>query len=83
MTVGLIGDGTVVKEELVETDDESTVGFEAECEAFTTLKDGTGTYLLSYGNSGGSGGKASTLVTKCDSLIQGPATILPTIRQSW
>ena len=41
----------MAKEGVVETDDESVVGFEAECEAFTTLEDGAGTCSLPSGDS--------------------------------
>ena len=40
---------------MIETDDEFTVGPEAECETSTTLEDGTGECLMSYGDSGSSG----------------------------
>ena len=42
MAVDLTGGGAVAKYEVVETDDESAVGSEAECEAFITLNCGTG-----------------------------------------
>ena len=56
MVVGLTGGGAVAKYEVVEMDDESVVGSEAECEAFITLEDETFECLLSYGDSEGSGG---------------------------
>ena len=50
MAVDLTGGSAVVKEEVVETDDEFVVGFEVEYEAFATLlEDETGKYFLSYG----------------------------------
>ena len=56
MAVGLTGGRAVPKEEVVETDGEAAVESEAECEAFTTLVDGTGECLLSYRDRGDSGG---------------------------
>ena len=57
VAVGLTGGGAVAKEEVVETDGESAVGPEVEYEAFIALIGGTGECLLSYGDSGGSGGQ--------------------------
>ena len=51
MAVGLTGGGAVAKVEMVETEDESAVGSETECETFTTFEDGTVECLLSYGGS--------------------------------
>ena len=56
MAVGLTGGGAVAKEKVVKADDESVVGSEVDCETFTTLVDGTGECLLSYGDSRSSGG---------------------------
>ena len=53
MAVGLAGGGEVAKEEVVETDDESALGSEAECEAFAALESGTDECLLPYQDSRG------------------------------
>ena len=51
----------MAKEEVVETDNESVVGFEVEYGAFTTLEDGAGKCSLSYGDSGDSGGQTQRM----------------------
>ena len=42
IAVGLTGGGAEAKEEVVNTDNDSAVESEAECEAFTALDHGTG-----------------------------------------
>ena len=69
----------MAEEEAVKTDDESVVESEVKCEAFTTLEYGTGKCLLSLRVVGG---RLSAWGAKCGLWIQGPASILPTIRRN-
>ena len=72
----------MAEEEAVKTDDESVVESEVKCEAFTTLEYGTGKCLLSYEKVRVVGGRLSAWGAKCGLWIQGPASILPTIRRN-
>ena len=60
IAIGLTGGGAVAKEKVVETNDESAVGSEAECEVFITVENETCECLLPYGDSGGSGGQTQS-----------------------
>ena len=57
ITAGFTSGGAEAKDEAVNTDNESAVKFEAECENFTTLEDGMGECLLSYRDNGSGGGQ--------------------------
>ena len=61
IAVGLTGGGAEAKEEVVNMDNDSAVQSEAKCEAFTALEYGTGECLLSYRDSGSSGGQTQRM----------------------